>query len=137
MLIQQPFVSPRAAPAVAARPVRFVAPPERFSPETIDRLARIATIPHVVEHASRLPPFARMRHVAFVGGLASGDCAIDSCVGRRFVEAAYRAATTTAHRIADDLSRSRIWEEWEGRCLLRGCAVLAGSLRVVLAATTP
>jgi hypothetical protein len=137
MLTLQNFVSSPAVPAVAARADRSVAPREDFSPEALDHLARIATIPHVVEHASRMPPSARLGQIAFVGGLAFGRGDIDARVGRRFVEQAYAATTRTAKRLTSDLAHSRIWEEWEGCCLLRACAVLAGQLRVVLAADDP
>jgi len=132
MLMLQQLCAPRTARVRVARPIRVAAPDAWSPPEAIGHLARIASIPHVVDFAARLPAAARLRHVAFVAGLASGGVGIDARVGRRFVEDAYRATTTTAKRVAMDLSRSLIWEEWEGCCLLRACAVLAGRLRVAL-----
>ena len=101
-------------------------------PDAIDYVARVATIPHVVDHAAGLQPPQRLRHVAFVAGLACCGFDVDNQVGVQFVENAYRATSMTAKRIATDLSRSRIWEEWEGCLLLRGCATLAGRLRITL-----
>jgi hypothetical protein len=132
MLFLQQSAPPRPDRFVPARTRRVAAPDDRSPPEALGHLARIATIPHVVDFAARLPASARLRHVAFVAGLAFGGAGIDARVGRRFVEDAYRATTNTAKRVAMDLSQSRIWEEWEGCCLLRACAVLAGRLRVAL-----
>ena len=132
MLMLQQLRPPRTGRVRVARTVRVAAPDDRPQPEAIGHLARIATIPHVVEHAARLPASERLQHVAFVGGLAYGRIDLDARVGRRFVEHAYQATTQTAQRIASDLTRSLVWEAWEGRCLLRACAVLAGRLRVVV-----
>jgi hypothetical protein len=132
MLMLQQLCTPRTDRVRVARTDRAAAPDDRSPPEALGHLARITTIPHVVDFAAGLPASQRLRHVAFVAGLAFGGAGIDARVGRRFVEDAYRATTRTAKRVALDLSRSRIWEEWEGCCLLRACAVLAGRLRVAL-----
>jgi len=132
MLMLQELCTPRTERVRVARASRVAAEGDRSPPEALDDLARIATIPHVVDYAAGLPASERLRHVAFVAGLAFGGAGIDARVGRRFVEDAYRATTLTAKRVALDLSRTRIWEEWEGCCLLRACAVLAGRLRVAL-----